>query len=176
MNDIEQLEDDVIRDLVASRPRRKGILTAVGRRKPLLEAWGSDLAAEAAIQRACERYLGDQPFSLFGDFDISREDRRRQASAWLALQAQGVMDEMTLRDLVAALYYSRLRNWRKAWGRNHSRLIRFGSALRHSVKSKWNELRSISPSSSPLTLPPPITSIKSRKRTGSGLDSPRSIP
>ena len=53
------------------------------------------------LEEACERYLSTRPYSLWGAFDISHEDRRALAVEWLADQMRevhSIMGELFLRD------------------------------------------------------------------------------
>lgn len=51
---------------------------------------GIDLDTLTPLERACYRYLADKPFSLWGQYSISDDERRKLAAIWFATNIEGL--------------------------------------------------------------------------------------
>ncbi len=76
------------------------------------------LFGTAPFEKGANEYLRKKGVTLWANWEIQREERRKEAAAWLTWQAMSVLDNMPWRDLVFVVSASRWRwlttKW-KAW-------------------------------------------------------------
>lgn len=90
-----------------------------------LHEQAEELAVDYRIERACFQYLSKLGYSLWANWEIQREERRRLASDWWASHNTALIDQMSTRDLAAVWSLSRQRLIR-AWWHGLVTRIRFG--------------------------------------------------
>jgi hypothetical protein len=52
------------------------------------------IVEEDALKKAVEEYLGSRPYIMWGDYDLTKKDRKALAEEWLVGQVVCVLDRM----------------------------------------------------------------------------------